>query len=212
MDLKQALDLLDLNELRSPYDKKEFVCQLATIDKTLSDRFVLVSLARLELTFLFPEFEEQKLIRLYDWALNSHTEHIRVVLSEIGMCYPILPAMQKIILLINQDYLNDNTPIQNQSASVIIKKQHQIEAMHMALNLICYLEDSKSVALAKASYWIKGVVGEDSRGFSEENLKLMLEKNKHHYLPFLEAEKKALTESEHLAKVRELSKLVDGAR
>lgn len=212
MKLDIILDMLCLDHPRSPYDSKEFISKLDSVDLALPERYVLVCLAKLELLHLFPDFDEGKLIRLHDWALNSHTEHIRFVLKEIGMSYPILPALQNIILKVNHQHLKDSTPINNQSASVIMKKQNQIEAMHMALKLMCYLGDSQSVALSKASFWIKGIVGEGSRGFSVETLEGLLENNRHHFLPFYEAEKAALSESDQLEKVQELSRLIDSAR
>jgi hypothetical protein len=212
MKLNAILDLLGLDEPRPPYDSKEFLSKLCSVDLTLPESYVLVYLAKLELLHLYPDFDEGKLIRLHDWALNSHTEHIRFVLKEIGMSYPILPALQNIILKVNHQYLIDSTPINNQSASVILKKQNQIEAMHMALKLMCYLGDSQSVALNKASFWIKGIVGEGSRGFSVETLEGLLENNRHHYFPFYEAEKASLSDFELFEKVQELSKLIDSAR
>lgn len=212
MKLNAILDLLGLNEPRPPYDSAEFISKLSTIDLALPESYVLVDLAKLELLHQCPDFDVRKLTRLHDWALNSHTEHIRFVLEGIGMNYPILPALQKIILKVNHQYLTDSTPINNQSASVILKKQNQIEAMHMALKLMCYLGDSQSVALSKASFWIKEIVGEGSRGFSVETLEGLLENNRHHFLPFYETEKASLSESDQLKKVQELSRLIDSAR
>ncbi|NRP95959.1 hypothetical protein XMG59_002077 [Marinobacterium sp. xm-g-59] len=212
MKLNAILDLLDLDEPRPPYDSKEFVSKLSCIDLALSESYVLVDLAKLEILHQCPDFDVSKLIRLHDWALNSNTEHIRFVIEEIGMSCPILPALQKIILKVNHQFLTDSTPINNQSASVILKKQNQIEAMHMALKLMCYLGDSQSVALNKASFWIKEIVGEGSRGFSVETLEGLLENNRHHFLPFYEAEKAAMSDSELFEKVQELSRLIDSAR